>query len=79
MVPGFTENETQLLDEWLKNDNRDRNLTLHSRDPDFNELWLYVRDDLLDWREDNFEDELNSVMDVEDEDVWFNAEEHLQL
>ena len=59
MVPGFTENETQLLDEWLKNDNRDRNLTLDSRDPDFNELWLYVRDDLLDRREDNFEDELN--------------------
>ncbi|XP_068737234.1 uncharacterized protein [Montipora capricornis] len=74
-----TENETQLLDEWLKNDNRDRNLPLDSRDPDFDELWSYVRDDLLDRREDNFEDELISVMDVEDEDVWFNAEEHLQL
>lgn len=74
-----TENETRLLDEWLKNDNRDRNLPLDSRDPDFDELWSYVRDDLLDRREDNFEDELNSVMDVEDEDVWFNAEEHLQL
>ena len=75
----ITENETQLLDEWLKNDNRNRNLPLDSRDPDFDELWSYVRDDLLDRREDNFEDELNSVMDVEDEDVWFNAEEHLQL
>ena len=73
------ENETRLLDEWLKNDNRDRNLPLDSRDPDFGELWLYVRYDLLDRREDNFEDELNRVMDVEDEDVWFNAEEHLQL
>lgn len=75
-----TENETQLLDEWLKNNNRDRNLPLDSRDPDFDQLWSYVRDDLLDWHEDNFEDELNSVMDVEDEDVCFNAEEeHLQL
>ena len=68
-----TENETQLLYEWLKNDNRDRNLPLDSRDPDFDELWSYVRDDLLDRREDNFEDELNSVMDVEDEDVWFKV------
>ena len=37
-----TENETQLLDEWLKNDNRDRNLSLDSRDPDFDELWSYI-------------------------------------
>ena len=74
-----TENKTQLLDEWLKNNNRDTNLPLDSRDPDFDKLWSYVRDDLLDRCEDNFEDELNSVMDVEDEDVWFNAEEHLQL
>ena len=77
-----TESEThpaQLLDEWLKNDNHDRNLPLDSRDPDFDELWSYVRDDLLDRREDNFEDELNGVMDVEDEDVWFDVEEHLQL
>ena len=74
-----TENETQLLDEWLKNDNRDRNLPLDSRDPDFDKLWSYVRDDLLDRCEDNFEDELNSVMDVEDEDIWFNAEEHVEL
>ena len=34
-----TENETQLLDEWLKNDNRDRNLPSDSQDPDFDELW----------------------------------------
>ena len=73
------ESETQLLDEWLKNDNHDKNLPLDSRDPDFDELWSYVRDDLLDWREDNFEDVLNSVMDVEDEDVWFDVEGHLQL
>ena len=77
-----TESETQpaqLLDEWLKNDNHDRNLPLDSRDPDFDELWSYVRDDLLNRREDSFEDELNGVMDVEDEDVWFDVEEHLQL
>lgn len=59
-----TEKETQLLDEWLKNDNHDRSLSLDSRDPDFDELWSYVRDDLLDRREDNFEDELKNVMDV---------------
>ena len=63
-----TECETQLLDEWLKNDKHDRNLPLDRRDPDFDELWSYIRDD-----------ELNSVMDVEDEDVWFDVEEHLQL
>ena len=74
-----TENETQLLDEWLKNDNRDRNLPSDSQVPDFDELWSYVRDDLLERREDHLEDELNSVMDVKGEDVWFNAEEHLQL
>ena len=73
------ESETWLLDEWLKNDNRDRNLPLDSQDPDCDELWSYVRDDLLDRHEDNFEDESNSVMDVEDEDVWFDVEEHLQL
>ena len=74
-----TESETQLLDEWLKNDNHDRNLPLDSRDPDFDELWSYVRDDLLNRREDNIEDELNSEMNAEDEDVWFDVEEHLQL
>lgn len=78
-INNSTESETQLLDEWLKNDNRDRNLPSDSLDPDFDELWSYVRDDLLNQREDNFEDELNSVMDAEDEDVWFDVEEHLQL
>jgi len=73
------ESETQLLDEWLKNDKHDRNLPLDSQDPDFHELWSYIRDDLLNRREDNFEEELNSVMDVEDEDVWFDVGEHLQL
>ena len=46
---------------------------------DFDELWSYVRNDLLNRRDDNFEDELNGVMDVEDEDVWFDVEEHIQL
>jgi len=77
-----TESETQLLDEWLKNDNRDRNLPLDSQDSDFDELWSYVRDDLLNRREDIIEDGLNSEMNAdedEDEDVWFDVEEHLQL
>ena len=52
------ESETQLLDEWLMNDNRDRNRPSDSRDPDFDEMWSYVRDDLLSQHEDNFEDEL---------------------
>lgn len=77
-----TESETQPaqpLDEWLKNNNHNRNLSLDSRDSDFDELWSYVRDDLLNRHEVNLEDELNGVMDVEDEDVWFDVEEHLQL
>lgn len=65
-----------MFDEWLKNDNYDRNFFLDSRDFDFDELWSYVRDDLLNRREDNIEDELNSEMNVEDEDVWFDVEEY---
>ena len=42
-------------------------------------MWLYVRDNLLSQREDNFEVELNSVMNGEDKDVWSDVEEHLQL
>lgn len=75
-----TESETRLLDEWLKNDNRNRNLPLDSRDPDFDELLSYVRDDLLNRREDIIEDGLNSKMNAnedKDEDVWFDVEEHL--
>ena len=74
-----TEIGTQLLDEWLKNDNHDRNLPSDNRDPDFDEMWSFVRDDLLSQCKDNFEDELNSVMNAKDKDVWSDVEEHLQL
>ena len=74
-----TESDILLVDEWFGDDNRDQNLPSDSQeDTDFEDLWSHVRNDMLNRREDYFEEELHS-MDVEGEDVWFDVEEHFQL
>ena len=74
-----TESDILLIDEWFGDNNRDKNLPSDSQeDTDFEDLGSHVRNDMLNRREDYFEEELHS-MDVEGEDVWFDVEEHFQL